>query len=280
MTAKVASNAGTVSILTAIGMALACCFAPFETYASSISVPSRGVHTIGEAMIKAKAGDTVYTENGVYHERVFVKSGVALVSRIVYGAKLDGMGRGTVVTMGKNSSLSGFVVRNGTIGVFSNGAGNVIEKCRIINNWQTGIITVRHLPKIEDNVIAFNRASGIQGWDVRSTVASINHNTIAYNANHGIAMGGKSNIIVENNVVAYNERYGLKISEDSKDSEITKNNFYKNLTSWAKTPEGNYQFDPAFMAPRSKLDFKPDPAVCCKVKGSDNEDLGTRVSGY
>jgi parallel beta-helix repeat protein len=279
MTAKT-RYAFAVSAVLHISVVLGCILLPISVQAAALSVPSSGMRTIGEAMIKAKAGDTVHVANGVYHERIFVKSGVALVSRIVFGAKLDGMGRGTVVTLGKNSAISGFVIKNGTIGIFSNGAGNVIEKCRIIKNWQTGIITVRHLPKIEDNIIAFNRASGIQGWDVRSTVASINHNTIAYNANHGIAMGGKSNVIIENNVVAYNERYGLKLSDDSEDSEITKNNFYKNLVSWARTPEGNYQFDPAFMSPRGRLDFKPDPSLCCKVKGSDNEDLGTRVSGY
>jgi parallel beta-helix repeat protein len=178
--------------------------------------------------------------------------------------------------MGKSSSIVGCVITNGTIGIFSSAAGNVINKCRIINNWQTGIIVVRHLPRIEDNIIAFNRASGIQGWDVRSTVASINHNTIAFNANHGIAMGGASRIIIENNTIAFNERFGLKLSEDAQKSEISKNNIYKNLPGTKFTPEGNFSFDPAFIAPRSGLNFRPDPKLCCKIKGTDGKDLGFR----
>jgi parallel beta-helix repeat protein len=249
---------------------------PFLAGASVITVGTG--QNINEAMIRAKAGDSIYVEKGVYRERIFIKSGVALVARSALDAIIDGMGRGTVVTLGQNCGLSGFIVRNGAIGVFSNGSGNIIEKCRIINNWQTGVVTVRHLPKMEDNIIAFNRASGVQGWNVRSTVASINHNTIAYNANHGIALGGKSNVIIENNVVAYNERYGLKLSDDAKESEITKNNFYRNLISWSKPPDGNFSFDPAFISPRTNLNFKPDPKLCCKVKGSDNEDLGSRFS--
>jgi hypothetical protein len=244
--------------------------------ASSVTVPSREANTIAEAMIRARAGDTVYVEKGTYPEHVFVKSGVALVSRRKLKAVIDGRGRGTVVTLGKNCTLEGFVVRNGTIGVFSSGAGNAIKDCRIIGNWQTGLICVRHLPKIEDNLIVFNRASGIQGWDVRATIGTINHNTIAYNANHGISMGGKSTVIVENNVVAFNERFGLKLSSDSEEgSKVTTNNFYQNLHH--KVPEGNHSFDPAFVAPRSALNFRPDPKLCCQIKGTDNENLGSRL---
>lgn len=244
---------------------------------ASIVVPSRGSRTISEAMIKAKAGDTIFVENGVYKERVFIKSGTTLIARHQFKAKINGMGRGTVVTMGKNSAIKGFTITNGTIGVFSSGAENTIEQCKIIKNWQTGIITVRHLPKIEDNVIAFNRASGIQGWDVRSTVSSINHNTISFNSNHGVAVGGKSNVVIENNVIAFNERFGLKLSDNSDKSEITKNNFYRNLPSVDKLPEGNFSFDPAFISPRSAMNFRSNPKLCCKIKGSDNENLGARL---
>lgn len=244
---------------------------------ASIAVPSSGLNTITEAMVRAKAGDTVLVNNGTYREHVYVKAGVVLKARLKHRAVIDGNGRETVITLGKHSGVSGLVIRNGTIGVFSNGAGAFVESCQIIRNWQTGIIVVRHLPRIEDNVIAFNRASGIQGWDVRSTVAAVNHNTIAYNANHGIALGGSSNIIIENNVIAHNERFGLKISDESAQSKVTKNNFYRNLRH--VVPSGNYAFDPAFMSPRAKLDFRPDPKLCCQIKASDNENLGARL-GY
>lgn len=243
-----------------------------------ITVPSTGIATITAAMVKAKVGDTVIVENGKYRERVFIKAGVVLKARNMHKATLDGMGRGTVVTMGPNSAIIGFIVKNGTIGIFTKNAGIAILKCLIKQNGQTGIITVRHLPKIEDNIIAFNRASGIQGWDVRSTVSSINHNTIAFNANHGIAMGGASNVIVENNVIAYNERFALKLSSESEKSKITKNNFYRNLRQVQKIPSGNYTFDPAFISPRIEMNFRSDPKLCCQIKASDNENLGARLN--
>jgi hypothetical protein len=245
----------------------------------SISVPSVGVKKIGEAMINAKSGDTIYVDDGVYHELVFVKAGVTLVARNTFKAVIDGKGKGTVVTLSANSGISGFEIRNGTIGVFSREAGNVIANCRIVRNWATGIIAVRHLPKIEDNVIAFNRASGIQCWDVRSTNASINHNTIAFNSNNGIAMGGSCDVVIENNMITFNERSGIKHSAQSVRTQMVKNNLFGNLQLTKTTPEGNFSFDPKFSSPRVKLDFKVETDQPCCMYGSDNKILGSRVVG-
>lgn len=256
-----------------------CLLFPYVLLGSKlITVPSSGIANITAAMVKAKAGDTVIVENGVYREHIFIKAGIALKARNLHKAVLDGKGRGTVVTMGSNSSINGFVIRNGTIGVFTKNAGIAVSRCLIKNNWQTGIITVRHLPRIEDNIIVYNQASGIQGWNVRSTKASVNHNTIAYNGNHGIAVGGTSNIIVENNVVAFNERFALKLSSGSEKSKIVKNNFYKNLKQVQKIPSGNYCFDPAFISPRTALNFQSDSKSCCQIKASDNKNLGSRIN--
>lgn len=241
----------------------------------SISVPTK-YKTIAEAMLKAREGDTIWVEDGVYTEPVLIKPGIVLAAQNPFKATLRGDGRGTLVEMTKNSSIYGFVVTNATIGIFSHGAENTIEKCRIARNRQTGILIVRHLPKIIDNIIVFNKASGIQGWDVRSTVATINHNTIAYNGNHGIAIGGKSEVVIENNVVANNKNLGLKLSRDSRDSKVTHNNFYKNLTQLSELPEGNFSFDPAFVSPRKELNFQSDPKTCCAIKATDNENLGAR----
>lgn len=261
-------------------LTLTACFFIFQqsSTAASVQVPSMGIKTISEAMMRSRVGDTVWVESGVYHENILIAPGVTLMARSTFQSVIDGRGRGTAVTMGKNTTICGFEVRNGTIGIFSNGAGNQIVSCRVVNNWQTGIIVVRHLPKIEDNIIAFNRASGIQGWDVRSSNATINHNSIAYNGNHGVAIGGSSEMIMENNVVAFNERFGVKILSEEERIQISNNNFYRNLRSPRPIPDGNFSFDPAFTSPRTSMNFKSDPAQCCSAKGSDNEDLGSRIT--
>ena len=242
-----------------------------------ISVPSIGVATISQAMLNAKNGDTIWVSDGVYKERIFIKSGVALIARNQFKATIDGGGKGTVVTLGTHSTIRGFEVRNGTIGVFSKDADNVIINCRIIKNFQTGLMCVRHLPKIEDNVIAFNRASGIQGWNLRSTSASINHNTIAFNQNHGIALGGVSEVIIENNMITFNERFGIKLSHSSQKTQLTKNNIYGNLSISNKLPPENFAFDPKYASPKTQMNFAVESKLPCCAFGSDNQILGSRL---
>lgn len=262
-----------------LGLAVASILAlPMSLSAASLQVPSIGIKSIAEAMLKTRIGDTVILEKGVYREHVLLAPGVTLMSLTPHAAIVDGTGKGTVITMGKNSTIQGLTVRDGTIGVFSNSTGNTIISCKIIKNWQTGIIAVRHLPKIEDNIIAFNKGSGFQGWDVRSTSATLNHNTISYNGNHGVAVGGGSEFIMENNVIAFNERFGIKILKEAEKVQVTNNNFYRNLKNMLNDlPSGNFSFDPAFIAPRAGLNFSTNPAQCCKAKGTDDQELGSRV---
>ena len=241
-----------------------------------ISVPSVGINTISQAMMNAKFGDTVLVSNGVYREHVFIKAGVTLKAHYPRRAIIDGKGKGTVVTLSINSAINGFEIRNGTIGVFSKDINKVILNCRIVKNWETGIICVRHLSKIEDNIIAFNRASGIQGWDLRSTNSSINHNTIAFNANNGIALGGASDVIIENNMITFNERFAIKLSHSSEKTQLNKNNLFGNLTVVNKLPPNNFAFDPKFSSPRAKMDFTVESKLPCCSTGSDNQILGVR----
>jgi|WetSurMetagenome_2_1015567.scaffolds.fasta_scaffold00055_4 parallel beta-helix repeat protein len=245
----------------------------------SQSVPSVGVKTIGQAMIAAKSGDTVWVSDGVYRELIFVKAGVVCAARNPLKAIIDGGGKGTVVTLASNSVLNGFEIRGGTIGVFSKDPGNAVINCRILNNRGTGIVCVRHLPKIEDNIIVFNRASGIQGWDIRSTAATINHNTVCFNGNNGIAIGGSSDAIIENNMIAFNERLGIKLSPKSEGTKLSKNDLFGNLAINRTVPADNYSFDPKFGSPRAKLDFKVAADQPCCMYGSDNKILGSRLLG-
>lgn len=247
----------------------------FIVQAASVSVPSKAP-TIAAAMASVKKGDTVWVEEGVYREHIYVNPGVTLISRTIFKAVIDGSGRGTVVTMSNGSKLSGFEIRNGTVGIFSTSAGVSITQCRIIYNQQTGIMSVGNLPKIEDNIIAYNRGSGIQGWDVRSTSASINHNTIAFNSNHGVAIGGSSSVILENSIVAFNDQFGVKPSEEAVRISMINNSFFQNSKFTNVLPSDNFSLDPMF-GDAKKLNFMLSQDSRCIGKGTDNQDIGARV---
>jgi nitrous oxidase accessory protein NosD len=242
----------------------------------SIDVPSGKYKTITEAMMSVSSGDTIWVEPGTYNERVVVYPGVALKSRTMHKAIINGGQHGTVVTLGKRASVTGFDIRNGTIGVFSKSVGNAVTRCRIVYNWQTGVMCVRNLAKIEDNIIAFNGASGIQLYQVAVSTGAINHNTIAFNSNHGIAIGENSPAIIQNNIIAFNERFGVVLQGKSKDLRIVSNDIFGNIIGSPPLPPENFSFDPGFTSPRWQLDFTATSKSAVNRKGVDNEVLGAR----
>jgi hypothetical protein len=243
--------------------------------ANSVMVPQQYA-TISLAMQKIKKGDTILVSDGLYKEQLYVAPGMTLLAQNVFKVIVDGGGRETVVTMGNGATICGFEIRNGTIGVFSTSANVSILKCRIINNHQTGIMCVGVLPQIEDNLIIYNNGSGIQGWDVRSTSASINHNTIAFNSNHGISIGGNSTIIIENNIISHNTQFGLKVSDESVRVTLISNNFFMNAKFTGVLPNENYTYAPMYID-AAKGNFLLDKNSQLIGKGTDNQDLGARI---
>ncbi|MBD3391460.1 MAG: hypothetical protein GF418_05375 [Chitinivibrionales bacterium] len=253
-------------------LVLALSFAP---RGATLEVPSKEHPDIGRALSKAKKGDTVLVAKGVYRESFSVGSGITLLSKERFGARIDGGGAEKVITLVNNAALVGFDVSSGTIGVYSGGHGNRIIQCLVHGNTQTGIMCVGHLPTIEDNVVVYNEGSGIQGWDVRSTVSAVAHNTIAYNGNHGISLGGNSQLFLENNILAFNEKMGMKVEPQVKVT-LRRNCFFGNTEIFESFPSDNFAFDPLFVAPR-KMNFKLAKGSRCHNMGTDNQDLGARL---
>ncbi len=241
-----------------------------------ISVPSGKITTITQAMSRAGMGDTILVENGVYREHIVVNPGVVLKARSLHKAILNGGQQGTVVTLARKSSLSGFEIRNGTIGVFSKSTGISVQRCKILYNEQTGIMCIRNLARIEDNIIVFNGASGIQLYNVSPGVGGIDHNTIAYNGNNGISVSENSPVLIQNNLIVFNDRYGIALQGRTNDVRILSNDIFSNLPGAPSPPEGNFSFNPAFSSPRVKMDFTANSPTAQEQKGLDNEILGTR----
>jgi len=241
-----------------------------------IVVPSEGAKSIAQAMAAARPGDTVKVMDGVYRESIMVTPGIVFMADKQFKAVLDGKGRSNIVTMGSGAIISGFEIRNGTIGVFSSSGQSVIRQCRITNNIQSGIMCVGVLPRIEDNFIVFNKGSGIQGWDVRTTSGSINHNTIAFNSNHGVALGGNTSITIENNIIAFNDQFGVKPGDEAVRVELANNNFYQNAKISNTLPSDNISTDPLFTDAK-RFNFNLLKESQCIGMGTDNQNLGSRI---
>jgi hypothetical protein len=257
----------------------ACCFIfllSLPTLGATLTVGSGGFKAISQAMAKAKKGDTILVDKGDYRGDVAVNPFVTLISKTRYGAHIIAKGADKAVALTSNCTIKGFKISRGTIGVYSAGQGNTISECIVSGNTQTGIMCVGHLPKIIDNIIVYNKGSGIQGWDVRSTIYAISHNTIAFNANHGISLGGNSSLILENNIIAFNEKMGLKAEPQVKVT-MKHNCFFGNTEIFESFPSENFSFDPLFVAPR-KMNFALSKDSRCHNMGTDNQDIGVRFN--
>jgi hypothetical protein len=240
-----------------------------------IVVPSTANPTIGKALQNARSGDTVIVENGVYNEKVRIKPGVFLQARSQFKAIIDGNGKGSLVALMGNAGICGFEIRSGTIGIESNNIDNTIQNCRITSMTETGISCSGPLPKIEDNIIVYNKGSGIVGWNIQTTTSAISHNTIAFNMNNGVGLGGTSIVTIENNIIAYNQRAGVKINGESVTTQMTKNVFFQNGSVPYIKLEGNSICDPKFKEPK-KMDFSLQADSPCKPKGLNEEVPGAR----
>lgn len=242
---------------------------------TSITIPSANCNSISKAIIQVKSGDTIWVKDGIYKEQVRLSSGITLISLSLFKSVIDGAGNEHGVVMGNKSTLSGFEIKNAQIGIYSEGINNTISKCFIHDNQQSGIVAVGHLPSIDDNIIVENGGSGIQGWDVRSTIATINHNTIAFNTNNGISIGGNSDIVIENNICAFNEKLGLKVEPDVK-IKLIRNNFYLNAEIFTSLPSNNFTFDPMFVS-ATTMNYMISMNSKCRNMASDNKNIGARI---
>jgi parallel beta-helix repeat protein len=245
----------------------------FTLYADVIAVPA-SFRQLEIALSRCQSGDTLVLENGRYRGNFRVPSGVTVMAKENRKAQIIGNGRDRVVVLSNGSTIFGLSVSDGRIGVYSEGMDNSVIACAVFNNRQTGILAVAQFIRIEDNLIFRNNGSGIQLWDVKGT-GEISNNTIVFNENHGIALGGVCRVGFANNIVAYNARFAVQINAES---EIFQefNVFLSYIQVNMALPENNYSFDPEFVSPELN-DFRLKETSKCYNNGRNGINIGSRV---
>jgi len=268
---------GSVSVHdTLVRIQLLICVAVISIMANTITVPTSQVKTISHALREAKSGDTVMVKEGVYREQIILHPGIVLISQSLFKATIKGNGRGICLELSNDNTVTGFAIRDGAIGVLSKGRDNAVDHCLISNNTQTGIMCIGLMPRIQDNVIVYNRGSGIQGTDMRSTGAVIDHNTIAYNKSHGIAFSGDCDVTVKNNIIAFNTRSDIFIESDATRYFLSGNVFFQNGKNISPLPPENIYVNPLFVKPR-RMKFNLEKDSPCRRMAADRSDCGARL---
>ncbi|MEW6208945.1 MAG: protein phosphatase 2C domain-containing protein [Acidobacteriota bacterium] len=159
--------------------------------------------TIGEAMEKARAGDTIEVAPGRYRERVILKDGVALISRKSREAVILSPGdepRTAVLIEGvKSGRLSGFSIEGNEGGVFS-----------------VGIRIANSDVEVTDTEVfgAMQAGVEIEGGSVTVRACYLHDNPGA-----GVVIRGEGASLLAHNVIARNgrqtrkKRAGIEISD-------------------------------------------------------------------
>lgn len=248
-------------------------FAVLALYADVIAVPASSKQ-LEIALGRSLRGDTLVLENGRYRGGFKVPAGVTIMAKENGKAHILARGKEKTIVLSNGNTLSGLRITGGTIGVYSEGIDNAILSCMISNNRQSGILAVAHFVRIEDNLIFRNAGSGIQLWDIETTGEILN-NTIVYNDNHGISIGGASRVGLANSIIAFNGRFAVQINAES---EIFQefNTFLSYIQVNMMLPENNFSFDPEFLNPETN-DFRLRETSKCFNNGRNGTDIGSRV---
>ncbi len=246
---------------------------------SGVSAEIITVRASGSALTKAlarsKQGDTLELEAGTYRGKFFIPPRVSVVSKELHKAVINGSGYSRAIIMLNGSTIHGISVTNSKVGVYSEGIENSIIGCRIYNNRHSGIVAVASFPRIEHNIIFRNTGSGITLWDVSTGTTGVTHNTIVFNGNHGISVGGESDVLIQNNIIAYNHKLKIKTSATSTITQMY-NNYYMNVEINELLPEDNYSFDPKFTDVNTN-NFTLSETSRCINSGADGSDIGTEI---
>lgn len=165
--------------------------------------------TVGEAMINATNGDTIFVFNGVYLEHVAIYKQVHLIGEDNTNTIIDGNGSGYVLSISDEMQqvvVSDFTIRNGDSGIYID---TQVTNC-----------TISH------NVVVDNKDHGIYASG-KVEYNIISDNIVARNHN-GTSLGFASYNEITGNTFEDNEEYGLTLVLWCNENEIHNNNFIGN----------------------------------------------------
>lgn len=182
-------------------------------------------------------GGTVWVLNGTYQENIVVSTGIAIIGEDKDLVTVDGGGLGTVIYIDSVTCyIQGLTIINsgpsGSIaaGILIDLANPTIEQCNITYN-DYGIWSNGSNAHIVNNYIMNNTADGI--FLDRSNWNTIRENYVKYNQRDGLSLvgdwasNGRQNQIISN-WFYMNNRFGINLSRDTFDNNITLNRMYWN----------------------------------------------------
>jgi len=228
---KLKKTSGTVIVLLAllsIGTLGAMLIGKSTAASPGIIVVPTDSTTIQGAIDMANEGDMINVKAGTYRENVVVDKSVALIGDGKNVTFIEGNRVGAVVTVRANNvSISGFTIKNGTIGVFLQGSNmSTISNNTVISNNVQGVhLNSSHGNTLTGNTISLNGFEGI--FIQNSSDNSVSGNVVTNNEYVGIHLRYSNSNRISNNTVTFHgdvsfHEQGIW-SESSNNNTIDKN---------------------------------------------------------
>lgn len=245
--------------------------------AAQITVP-KDFAKIQDAVDKAEPGDTVFVNEGIYHESITLKDSICLLGRSALTTIIKGNKRGPVIKAGDKTLIKNLTIENGYKGILCENVIPTIQNCIIRDNKGTGIHCLVSLPDILNCLILSNDWTGIFCESTRSIKSSIEHNIIAENGYSGIMLSGNSEVLIQNNVITGNKQFGIYAEVTSKKTRIIYNDFFANRSNnnyFAIVDRSNVQENPQYPIISGIVhDYYGAESAQLKGKGKDGATIG------
>lgn len=175
--------------------------------------------SIQEAIDQAASGDTIFIKAGSYSEDVTVhsKDGLSIIGEGLDKVVLTGKKRVGTLHIGKwpygarNVTIQGLsVIQHGGLGVgIFNGGGILLKEIHV-----KGMVFAQQVQnvQIENCVIGESETTGVAFADSTGTLRS----NLIYGNDHGVAIGGRSDITLQRNVMRRNLYEAVLMTDQSK----------------------------------------------------------------
>lgn len=179
--------------------------------------------SIQEAIDQAQNGDTIFIKAGKYVEDVTIhsKEGLKIIGEGMEKVFIAGLERVGTLHIGKwpygatNVEISGMTIQeHGGLGIgIFNGAGVTLRDIHV-----NGLIFSQHVQRvrIENCIIGGSETTGISFADSDAILIG----NIIHDNDHGVAVGGKSNVTLKNNVITRSLFEAVVVADTSQASLI------------------------------------------------------------
>ena len=212
----------------------------YDIYVSEIG----NITSIQEGIDAAQKNDTIFIENGIYHENIVIDKPITLIGENKTQTIIDGRNAGNTIKINaENVTIKQLTIQHSGI-YFPNAGINlstsyaIIENIILKNNFYGITLFNAQHNSIQNNMIQDNDQCGI--YMSYSSNNYFSNNTITNHTYNGFGLyGASNNNIIQNNTLTKNGYCAVNIRSSSMNTIIGNNISNNNIGIHVRSKENN-----------------------------------------